>query len=360
MSKLRWPLRTVLAEQSLDDVELDRRAASVAECLARRRRRGMLVATCIPVILAAATVVVLLRARTVPSPGAANEPGPLSLVHASVTDRLDLVARGAARTFEFTDGSHVVLGPLTTLEVMDNDGRRFDVALRHGRATFDIRPGGPRRWVIEGGLATIEVIGTSFSVERDDTRVRVDVERGVVLVRGANVPSYVQRLTAGRTLVVGEPPPSTVPPALTARPPGPTEHKRNAATMVTSEPRPSIDDAVALADDARASGDLQRAVKLLDAVARQYPHDVRAAMAAFTAGRIFADDLHQPRRAAESFSAALHIGLPAPLEEDARARIVEAFAAAHDDSAARDAAEEYERRHPNGRFRALVRRWRGQ
>jgi tetratricopeptide (TPR) repeat protein len=122
----------------------------------------------------------------------------------------------------------------------------------------------------------------------------------------------------------------------------------------------TLDDAVALADTARANGDLRRAVALLDVVAHQYPHDVRAALAAFTEARILADDLREPRTAAAAFSHALQMGLPASLAEDARARIVETFAAVHDMAAAREAADEYNRRHPNGRFRGLVQRWSGR
>lgn len=44
-----------------------------------------------------------------------------------------------------------------------------------------VQPGGPRRWQVEGGLATIEVVGTAG-------RLRVSVQRGAIVVRGEGVP----------------------------------------------------------------------------------------------------------------------------------------------------------------------------
>ena len=73
---------------------------------------------------------------------------------------------------------------------------------RSGRA-------GPRRWQIECGLATVEVVGTHFDVERSPGRLRVAVARGQVLVRGERVPDRVRRLAAGEALEVTD-----------ARPPG--------------------------------------------------------------------------------------------------------------------------------------------
>ena len=62
-------------------------------------------------------------------------------------------------------------------------------------------PGGPRRWQIECGLATVEVVGTS-SAARGPHGLRVGVERGVVLVRGERVVNHVRRLTAGESMEI--------------------------------------------------------------------------------------------------------------------------------------------------------------
>ena len=97
----------------------------------------------------------------------------------------------------FDDGSQVSLAGLTRLEVLRNDSRSFVTALRRGGATFDVKPGGPRHWIIEAGELSVEVVGTRFRVERQNELTRVSVEHGIVLVRGERVPGGSVRLTAG-------------------------------------------------------------------------------------------------------------------------------------------------------------------
>jgi len=47
-----------------------------------------------------------------------------------------------------------------------------------GTVTFDVRPA-YATLVVEGGLATIEVTGTRFTVRRQETSLSVEVEHGV-------------------------------------------------------------------------------------------------------------------------------------------------------------------------------------
>src|SRR5262249_52884406 len=101
----------------------------------------------------------------------------------------------------------------------ENDGRRFDVRLDAGGATFDVKPGGPRRWTVACGATRVEVVGTRFTVERAGAGVAVSVSRGVVLVRGPDVPNGVARLTAGERL--SRPPPPSAPPPPPSAPPPP-------------------------------------------------------------------------------------------------------------------------------------------
>src|SRR5262249_44964351 len=103
-----------------------------------------------------------------------------------------------------SDGSRVVLEQGAALGGLADGGGRFVAVLRGGRCRFDVRPGGPRRWTIETDLATVEVVGTAFTVERGAKRLEVGVERGVVVVRGERVPGRVRRLTAGERVVVEE------------------------------------------------------------------------------------------------------------------------------------------------------------
>ena len=95
------------------------------------------------------------------------------------------------------DGSSIVLDPHTELEVLENDGARMRLWMRSGAADFDVTPGGPRRWSIEVGVVSVEVIGTSFRVERRESNVHVSVTRGTVVVRGPTTPEGLVRLEAG-------------------------------------------------------------------------------------------------------------------------------------------------------------------
>ena len=107
-----------------------------------------------------------------------------------------------APAVDLDDRSRLELARGARLAVLANEGDRFETQLEHGRAHFDVQPGGPRRWEVETDLATVEVVGTAFSVEASDQRVVVEVERGVVMVRGERVPGRVTRLTAGQHVII--------------------------------------------------------------------------------------------------------------------------------------------------------------
>ncbi len=130
-------------------------------------------------------------------------PGPLEGTEGEIPAAL--VAESGRRSLALSDGSAIILEPEGRLEVLGNDDRTFVTALRAGQATFEVEPGGPRRWVVEAGLVSVEVVGTAFRVERSPTSVRVEVLRGVVIVRG-DVAGGEQRLTRGQSITVSEPP----------------------------------------------------------------------------------------------------------------------------------------------------------
>ncbi|MCS6797277.1 MAG: FecR domain-containing protein [Myxococcota bacterium] len=110
------------------------------------------------------------------------------------------VAAGA--TLRFEDGSSLQTGADTRAELVENDAGRIVTALRAGRVRFSVVGGGGRRWIVEAGAVTVEVVGTRFEVERTARDVRVEVHHGAVLVRGARVPDGVRRLSAGERLAV--------------------------------------------------------------------------------------------------------------------------------------------------------------
>jgi transmembrane sensor len=287
-------------------------------------------------------------------------------------------------TFAFTDGSHLEVAPRTELRVVKNDAHTLVTALARGRITFDVRPGGPRRWLVEAGPAVVEVVGTRFTVGRDDGTVRVEVERGIVLVRSETLAGGSVRLTAGQSVLVTKnavftpraPAPSsaeplarskTAPPAasnaapialsalpaLPATSPSPAE--ANAAARDVPD---AVDRALATADAARRRGDSTEAAQALEgALTAARPNDKRRGLAALSLARLVVRN--DPARAARVLRDAFG-AMPADLLEDALARRVEAEGrSGRRDEAAR-LAEEYARRFPAGQRSSEVKRWSGE
>ena len=157
-------------DETADEVRISRMWSNIRDRRERPRGRGPF-------------VVGLLAASALAAAGALwlwPTPGPLALASGEAPSVVE--ASAASRTLSFDDGSEIRLEAGARLETVEDDGDRFGVLLARGRARFSVTPGGPRRWVVEGGLATVEVVGTVFSVARDDASLRVEVERGVVLV----------------------------------------------------------------------------------------------------------------------------------------------------------------------------------
>ncbi|MCC6872808.1 MAG: FecR domain-containing protein [Sandaracinaceae bacterium] len=282
---------------------------------------------------AAAAGIALWLARPAPPPPA---PGELRLANAALPDVLQTAqAAQAERVVSLSDRSRIAVAPGARLEVLQNDGEHFGLLLRHGRARFEVEPGGPRRWVIEAGLATVEVIGTVFVVEREERGVRVGVERGVVLVRGERVPDRVQRLTRGQSLFVEAEPepaseaaqPQTAEVATPASAPPPAARPSDrVGDRVGDRAGDRVGEWLARADDARRAGRPEAAVAPLRR-AMEADGDPRAALAAYTLGRIEQSQLGHPELAEQALRRALALGLPDRLAEQAERRLAEIHAA---------------------------------
>ncbi len=205
MSELKAPIRRVLRTDA-DEMALGR----VWRGIQRRRagKVGRRASVRWAAAFAAAAVVIVAvfawRGRR-PLERASSEGGALQLAGGGDIGSLS-APETSSRTVALSDTSRIELSPGAQLEPLENSGALFSVLLAKGRATFDVHPGGGRRWLVECGVVTVEVVGTRFTVERSPERARVDVERGVVLVRGDRVRDHVQRLTAGESLDVGAPP----------------------------------------------------------------------------------------------------------------------------------------------------------
>ena len=315
--------------------------------------------------------------------------GPLHVRDGSPVTAM-VAARGTGQRVVLSDGSAIQVSG-GSLDVLENSSQSVSLALRRGRARFDVKPGGPRQWKIDCGEVSVEVVGTSFVVDRSSRQVRVRVARGTVIVRGSGVPSGVQRLGAGgdlrvavtdprsvetpvRQASIGEETPSPSPghPADRAgsssripwRVAAQGGDYRSAYARLGSrgivqhaEGASSIEDLMELADVARLSGHPAEAVAPLQQAVSRFPSDRRAALAAFALGRVYVNSLHAPRRAAAAFEQAIALGLPEALVDDASARVVDSHRRAGDHGSARAAADRYLQRFPGGRHRAAVEDW---
>lgn len=296
-----------------------------------------------------------------------------------------------AATLALSDGSTLVLDPSATIEPLESSATTVLLKQSRGTVLYDIKPGGPRRWTIECGVASVEVIGTSFRVERTETALRVEVIRGTVLVRGDRVPDRVAQLTAGMKLEVADPvrqlPATAQPPAAESSgvlpSPAPLAMPSESPRLETARWRElarrgeneaayaelgstgvaraarsaSVDDLFALADLARLSGHPAEATVPLERILVQHLDDPRASLAAFTLGRVRLDSLNAPAAAARAFEKAIALGLPGGLAEDAYAHLIEARAKAGDQAGAKAALGEYVKRFPSGTRGAELRRW---
>jgi transmembrane sensor len=316
---------------------------------------------------------------------------------------------------ELADASEIRLDPGARLEPLLSTDSRFEVLLRKGSAEFSVTPGGPRRWVVETGIATVEVVGTVFRVTREHDRVDVSVSRGIVLVRSDGLADHVQRLTAGESVSVKAPAPTRVDigEIVIAQEPGAepivetppdqqitlAEATLAAASSAHSAPAPqgparerpaapawskhlaegeyaaaysvlgekglrreieratSVERLLSLADVARLSGHPVEAIAPLKRVLSEHRSTAHAALAAFTLGRVHLDQLRDPASAAQAFELAISLRPPHALLADAHTRLVEAYARAGNDKGAAQAASRYRTLFPTAKELPDPARW---
>lgn len=224
---LRQPIKDGL-ERKLDDARLAAVWRRVRQARRGRssQRAWRLAFVALP--LAAVAVVLWLRLpRTV---------APLKLADATSLAAPDAITTTEApRTVDFDDGSRITLSPGGLLQTVANQGRVFGTKLVRGRAEFRVRPGGPRRWIVQAGRVTVEVVGTHFVVDRGPRVVSVAVHRGEVLVRGAAVDGGAKSLHVGESLAVPDVPEPTAPGEADATAPADTTAPAPAAYQIATE-----------------------------------------------------------------------------------------------------------------------------
>lgn len=255
------------------------------------------------------------------------------------------------QTVALNDGSTLELAPQAQLRVVGNEGARFVTQLQQGKVHFAVKPHGPRRWEIETGLATVEVVGTEFGINVDQRGVSVEVVHGVVVVRGERVPDRLVRLTAGQSLqieratVTASVPPPALPPAL---PPAPgeavpvaadeidsavvssrTPNQRSVAVappvaaVVPVPSQPTLAAVLAEVDQVRLR-DTNAAIDMLSRALATHTDDAAYGLAAFTLGRL-ALEAGRYVTAAAAFERVIAAAAPFDLVGDAYARRAEAL-----------------------------------
>jgi len=360
MSKLRAPVREQL-ETRLDENAIQRVWLGVERRRAGRvfnRRAGATAA----LAFAALGLIVVLIVVVFPGFNGRNRgptPAPQSVGPLALRTGAPLSALGgqAPESSDLSDGSQIALEAGSVLEVLENSSRTFVSVLRRGQASFEVQPGGPRRWTIEAGVASVEVVGTGFSVMRRGDDVEVTVRHGVVLVRSELIRDRVQRLTAGQSLLIPAPRPASAAAAVSAAAPAAAAPER---TFESQAPAPlPLQSLLEQADDQRRRGDVRGAEAALRRALAEHGSEPQAALTAFTLGKLLVDAGGRPAEGALAFERCLALSPPSALAEDALFRLADAEAKAGDLARAAVAARTYGERYPNGRHSRQLQQWRG-
>ena len=100
---------------------------------------------------------------------------------AAATVAVHETGRGQIDTIPLADGSAIVLGAKSRIEVTMTATRRR-VRLRSGAAFFDVAHDPARPFVVDAGAARVRVTGTAFDLQRKGDALHVAVADGAVIV----------------------------------------------------------------------------------------------------------------------------------------------------------------------------------
>jgi transmembrane sensor len=340
----------------------DSRTDAALLVAARRRRRAAQLkrAGAALLLLAAASAVVRLHRREAP--------------------RVVQVPPPVEGLIRYADGSTaIVLDADSEVRTAASSPARTVVQVLRGGARFVVTHNPARLFRVEAGPVAVEVLGTEFTVERKGERVRVSVTRGRVRARFGD--GQTSELGTGESeLFPPEAVPAAAPPREEPAPPptAPASPLKAARRWIELAQQGDFDGAYAIlagsgahavrddpgevllaADVARLSHHPEYAAHSLRQLVQRHRQDPRAAMAAFTLGRVLLDDLGRPAEAAQAFADVRAIELGGQLSPDALAREVEAWSRAGELERARERALEYLRRYPVGNRLRSVRRYGG-
>jgi hypothetical protein len=297
----------------------------------------------------------------------------------------------APSQIELRDGTRAApLGSGTSLKLLSENDALVTFALEAGKGWFEVTPSRTRRVEVLVRDVRVEVLGTEFVVEVKGDVVHVWVHRGKVSVESK---SGTVILTKGQhetfaadngeddgasdgesvgTEVVADAGVADMPSQDDAsKEPEPTPQVQirefDDGSLPIEKPtstvsvRPDTVDALwKQADAARRRGDSKAARVILTQLLNEYEEDPRAALAAFSLGRVLLDSDHSAKTAARAFAKARKLSPDGPLVEDALLREIEAWHHAGDSRRVDKRSEKYLRLFPGGRYRRQIREMGGQ
>ncbi len=300
--------------------------------------------------------------------------------------RLEVPAQGPS-LLELEPGTSVELSQGTLAYASTTAPGRRRVELVRGKLRLSVDPARHTAWTVSAGTVEVSVVGTIFSVERDEVSkdVRVAVERGVVQVVSGADRSRQVRLEAGQSAVAraerldvtgsADPVPThepkagsapeltgVVPPAL-----GPSAQElfqsryraRDYRGALAAAEQAGFTDLLRawdraalsrLADAARLAGEPSRAQQALERLRERFPGSRESADAAFLLGRLHADSLKAPASAARWFERYLAEMPSGSYAQEAQGRWMVAARTAGDIRTAQGVASTYLERYPKGPY----------
>jgi len=389
-----------VSDRSADPATIDqarRRWLSSASPIRRSSRRGLSIAVVAAACLAILAVVAWPRGSSAISFQVGAPP-----IRGTVGDWVAAADGGDAVPMRFSEGSLVTLSPGARVRVLETTARGAGLLLEKGALHAAItHRGGDTSWAVRAGPFEVHVTGTMFDVGWDTATETFDLvmRDGSVVVSGPLLPPG-RVVVAGEHLVVAVREgrmqlavPSAEPSATPSCAPDPAESAEcaaptsaplasatsSAAAPASAEPswrelaargkykdaleaaerqgfeqeleRASSGDLLALSDTARFAGRPGRARDALLAMRRRFGAHGRSA---FLLGKIAADQQGSSGDAITWFETYLAEEPGGALAEQALGRILE-LKKARDPQGARQIAERYLARYPNGAYAALAR-----
>jgi transmembrane sensor len=149
------------------------------------------------------------------------------------------------RHLRFRDGSLATLqSPETVLEIVSASDDRIVNRLVAGSVRFEITKRPSRLFRVQAGETAVEVLGTTFQLDREEARLRVHVTEGRVRV---SWPGGRRELATGET--------GTFPPEDAATPPGfPSSGDEQRPQRLERPERPPVSRAIAIRSPSRRPG----------------------------------------------------------------------------------------------------------